>query len=191
MSDVVREGKAREIGCSNFTGAQLREAAIHAPSEAAQFVSIQNEYSLLDRTFELEVLRACDELNVVLLPYFPLFHGLLTGKYRYGQAVPNGSRMTTHSYAWIRDAVLAERNLETVERLIAFAEGRGHSVLELAFSWLLSRSFIPSVIAGATSEAQVRKNATAGRWRLTDDDAAIVDTLTKDFVYHSGSRLET
>ena len=164
LDDLVRAGKVREIGCSNFSVAQLEEA--DRAARGAKFVSVQNEYSLLHREPEQGVLDACARLGLAFIPYFPLASGLLTGKYRAGQPAPAGSRLEDR----VDDA-----RLQAAERLIAVAEGRGHTVLELAFSWLLTRPTVASVIAGATSAAQVRSNVAAAGWRMTAADLGAVE----------------
>jgi aryl-alcohol dehydrogenase-like predicted oxidoreductase len=175
LDDLVKAGKVREIGCSNFSAAQLREAEAAVRSGAARFVSVQNEYSLFRREAEREVLGACEHQGLAFIPYFPLANGLLTGKYRKGRPLPEGARLTSGRNR--HSSLLTEENLDKVERLIAFAESRGHTLLELAFSWLLARPVVASVIAGATSAGQVRSNARAGRWRLTEEELAEVDGI--------------
>jgi aryl-alcohol dehydrogenase-like predicted oxidoreductase len=172
LDELVRTGKVREIGCSNFSAAQLREAEAAAKG-GARFVSVQNEYSLLHREAEAEVLAECARLGIAFIPYFPLASGLLTGKYRKGDPVPGGTRLSEERFA----DQLSEDNLERVERLAYFAEMRGHTLLELAFSWLLARRAVASVIAGATSAAQVDANAAAAGWLLTRADLAEIDDL--------------
>jgi len=173
LDDLVRAGKVREIGCSNFSVEQLREAE-EAAKGGARFVSVQNEYSLFHREPEKGVLAECERLDLAFLPYFPLASGLLSGKYRKGQSAPEGSRLDSARFA----KQLADENLEIVEKLIAFSESRGHSVLDLAISWLLARSTtVASVIAGATKPEQIRANVAAGDWALTDDDLAEIDTI--------------
>ena len=174
LDEAVRAGKVREIGCSNFSAAQLREAQAAVRDGAARFVSVQNEYSLLQREPEREVLAECERQNLAFVPYFPLASGLLTGKYRRGRAAPAGARIQQDG----RFAdLLAERNLEVVEKLIAFAEARGRTLLELAISWLLARPAVASVIAGATAPEQVAANAKAATWRLTSSDLAEIDAI--------------
>lgn len=171
LSELVRAGKVREIGCSNFSVAQLREAAA---VEGAHFVSVQNEYSLFARAPETDgVLAECEGTGVALLPYFPLANGLLTGKYRAGAAIPTGSRAADG----FGPSVFTPANLEVVEKLISFAEERNRSILELAFGWLLSHSSVASVIAGASKPEQARANAAAGGWKLTAADLARIDTI--------------
>jgi aryl-alcohol dehydrogenase-like predicted oxidoreductase len=172
LDELVRAGKVREIGCSNFSVDQLREARDTAPG--ARFVSVQNEYSLFHREPEQGVLDECRAQGLAFIPYFPLASGLLTGKYRRGQAPPRGTRITSGGrYA----DLLSDENLERVEKLARYAESRGHTLLELAFAWLLARGEVVSAIAGATSAAQVRSNAAAAAWRMTPEERAEVDAL--------------
>ncbi|MBB6052102.1 aldo/keto reductase [Armatimonas rosea] len=169
LRELVIQGKVRELGCSNFSVAQLRAAA---ESIGPQFVSVQNEYSLFARQPETDsVLAECAATHVGLLPYFPLASGMLTGKYRKGQPLPEGTRINAES-RWLTD-----ENLTKAEALLAFSEAHGHTLLELAFSWLLARSAVSSVIAGATKPEQVRANVAAASWPLTDDELAQIDAL--------------
>jgi aryl-alcohol dehydrogenase-like predicted oxidoreductase len=173
LQDLVREGKVREIGCSNVSAAQLRESASGAAGRGtARFVSVQNEYSLLDRAAECGVLPECERQQLAFLPYYPLASGLLTGKYRRGAAAPEGSRLSGGRYA----PELSDENLRAVEALRVFAESRGHSLLELAFGWLLTQPAVASVIAGATRPEQVRSNAAAAGWTLS---AAELDEVNR------------
>lgn len=174
LDELVKAGKVREIGCSNFSAQQIREAEAALRPGAARFVSAQNEYSLLHRDPEREVLLECERRGLSFLPYFPLANGLLTGKYRAGRPAPQGTRISTQERF---GKLLNERNLQVVEGLIRFAETRGHSILELAFSWLLAHPKVASVIAGATSEQQVRSNSGAAGWKLTPADLAEVDRI--------------
>jgi aryl-alcohol dehydrogenase-like predicted oxidoreductase len=139
-------------------------------------VSVQNEYSLFHREPEQGVLAECEREGLAFLPFFPLASGLLTGKYRQGRPLPEGARLTSSQRF---GKLLSEENLATVERLIAFAESRGHTLLELAFSWLLARPVVASVIAGATSPQQIAANTGAAGWRLTPEDLAEVDVILK------------
>jgi aryl-alcohol dehydrogenase-like predicted oxidoreductase len=174
LNDLVKSGKVREIGCSNFSVEQLREAEAATETGAARFVSVQNEYSLFHREPGRNgILAECAALGIAFLPYFPLANGLLTGKYRKGQAPPEGSRIST---GWHAD-LFTEKNLDKVEKLMAFAESHSHTILELAFSWLLSREMVSSVIAGATSPDQVRANANAPVWDLTEAELEEVNTI--------------
>ncbi|MCU1257531.1 MAG: aldo/keto reductase [Bryobacterales bacterium] len=167
MKELQRAGKVREIGCSNFSAEQLREAP--------DFASVQNEYNLLHREPEADVIPECERLGMAFLPYFPLASGLLTGKYRKGQPLPKGTR---GGDAW-GPKVFTDENLDKVEKLIAYAESKGHTLLELAFSWLASKRVVASVIAGATSPEQVRANAQAVKWDLRYSDLAAIDAITK------------
>lgn len=174
LNDLVREGKVREIGCSNFSVEQLREAEAAVRPGDARFVSVQNEYSLFHREPEDGMLAECARQDVAFIPYFPLASGLLTGKYRKGEPVPEGSRLSGGRYG----SMLSDENLERVEQLIAFAEARRHTLLELAFEWLLDRPQVASVIAGATRPEQVRSNAAAAvEWHFSDADRAEIDRI--------------
>jgi aryl-alcohol dehydrogenase-like predicted oxidoreductase len=172
LRELVRAGKVREIGCSNFSAAQLREAR-QAAGDGVHFVSVQNEYSLLHREPEAEVIPECREEGLAFLPFFPLANGLLTGKYRRGAAAPKGSR----GDAGFGPKVFTEQNLAKVEKLAAFAEERGHTLLELAVSWLAAQPTVASVIAGATSPEQVKANASAADWKLTAADLAEISAI--------------
>ena len=175
MQDLVRAGKVREIGCSNFSADLLRRAEQAAGTGRPRFVSVQNEYSLIRREPETAVLPECERLGIAFIPYFPLASGLLTGKYRRGQPVPKGSRGDAQ---W-GPKVFTDENLAIVEQLIAFAESRGHTLLELSMSWLLSRPAVASVIAGATKPEQVKDNAAAAGWQLKDSDLAQIDSIAR------------
>jgi aryl-alcohol dehydrogenase-like predicted oxidoreductase len=180
MDGLAEQGKVREIGCSNFSAEQLDGAADVADDLGLRrFVTVENEYSLLERKPEQEVLAACERLDVSFIPYFPLASGLLTGKYRRGRPVPAGSRLGGRGGRPAEDVVEGGK-LDVTARLAAFAEARGHTLLELALSWLASRPRVVSVIAGATSPEQVRANAAAaGAWTLDPDELAEVDRLTR------------
>ena len=174
LDKLVRAGKVREIGCSNFAAEQIREATRVGRPKAARFVSVQNEYSLLHREPERAVLGTCEELGIAFLPYFPLASGLLTGKYRQGREAPTGTRIADMEY--FKRTMTPER-LERVEALARFAESRGRRLLDLAISWLLTRPVVGSVIAGATSADQVKRNALAASWKLSAAELAEVDAL--------------
>jgi aryl-alcohol dehydrogenase-like predicted oxidoreductase len=175
LDELVRQGKAREIGCSNFTVAQLEEAAAAVSVGAAGFASVQNQYSLLYREPEDGVLPFCSTQGMAFLPYYPLASGLLSGKYQVGRA-PAGTRLAGYP-AERTNAWLAQRNLDAVDALARFAKERGHSVLDLAVAWLLSHGPLSSVIAGAMTPAQVHANAAASGWVLPEDDLALLDQL--------------
>ena len=176
MSALVDEGKVLEIGCSNFSSKQLDESEDAAKELGVhRFVTVQNEFSLLVREPRDEVLPACRRLGIGFMPYFPLASGLLTGKYRRGEPPPAGSRLAGPG-GW--DEFMTDERFELVERLVSFAASHGHTILELAMSWLASQSEIATVIAGATSAEQVRANAAAVEaWTLTGDELAEVDEL--------------
>lgn len=175
LDELVKAGKVREIGCSNFSAEQLREAEDAAKaSGGARFVSVQNQYSLLHREPEAEVLPECRRLGIGFLPYFPLASGLLTGKYRKGQPVPEGTRIQPGGH-W--DAALSDESLGKVEALRDFAESHGHTLLELAFSWLAAHSEVASVIAGATKPEQVQANARAVSWKLDQSQIEAVNKI--------------
>jgi aryl-alcohol dehydrogenase-like predicted oxidoreductase len=177
LDQLVKEGKVREIGCSNFSVAQIREEADAAAKERAHFLSVQNEFNLFHREPEKNgVLAECEVRGMAFLPYFPLASGLLTGKYRKGQKPPEGSRAAD---GW-GPKVFTDKNLAIVESLIEFAESRSHSILELAFVWLLSHRPVASVIAGASKPEQVRVNTKAANWQLTSDDLALIDSIMKE-----------
>jgi aryl-alcohol dehydrogenase-like predicted oxidoreductase len=172
LDELVKAGKVREIGCSQFSVPQLREAESAAKPGAARFVSVQNEYSLLRREPEQGVLQECERAGLAFLPFFPLASGLLTGKYRKGKGVPEGSRIAD----WF-EGKISPVDLDRIEALIAFAEARGHTILELAFSWLLAHRVVASVIAGATTPEQVRANVAAASWSLTAAEMAKIDSI--------------
>jgi aryl-alcohol dehydrogenase-like predicted oxidoreductase len=175
LDDLVHQGKVRYIACSNLAPWQLVDAWWTSKHHNLHsLLSTQAEYSLLERGAETTLFPALERTGMSLLPYFPLASGLLTGKYRKGQAVPADSRMSM-SYFQSR---LTEERLDTVEKLIAFAESRGHTILELAMSWLASNPLVSSVIAGATKPEQVTANARAVTWKLTADDLAELNALT-------------
>jgi len=173
LDALVNAGKVREIGCSNFSAAQLKEAEA-AAKDGARFVSVQNHYSLLHRDGESDVLPECERLGLAFLPYFPLANGLLTGKYRKGQPPPPGARISGEGrFAdW-----LSEEKLDRVEALIQYADTRGHTILELAVSCLLARPVIASVIAGATKTEQIQANANSANWQLTPQEVAEIDAI--------------
>ena len=171
LDELVRGGKVREIGCSNFSVEQIREAAKAA--KGARFVSVQNEFSLFHREPEKGVLQECEKQGMTFLPYFPLANGLLTGKYRVGKKPPEGSRAAEG----FGPKIFTETNLEIVDALIEFAETRNHTILELAFGWLLSHKPVASVIAGASKAEQVRVNAHSASWQLSPDDLREIDAI--------------
>jgi len=178
LDDLITAGKVRYIGNSNYAGWQIADADWIARSGPFnRFVAAQNNYSLLERNVAREVLPACEHFGLGFLPFFPLASGLLTGKYRRGEPPPEGTRLA----AWgARGAqALSDSAFDRVEALEAWARGRNHSILELAFAWLLGQPVVASVIAGATSPEQVKANAATSEWRLTPEEVAEVTALVK------------
>jgi aryl-alcohol dehydrogenase-like predicted oxidoreductase len=176
LDELVRAGKIREIGCSNFSAAQIREAEGAVRDGAARFVSVQNEYNLLKREADLDVLPECESSGLAFIPYYPLASGVLTGKYRRGEPPPPGTRLA--GMAGTRtDSLLSNGTFQVVENLEAFATRCGHSLLELAFAWLITRPALASVIAGATTPEQVRANARASNWVLTGPELEEIDKI--------------
>lgn len=174
LEDLVRQGKVRYIGCSNLPGWQLVDANWTARHHGLSRLSTtQTEYNLIARSAEKDLFPAMRAAGMTLLPYFPLASGLLTGKYRKGQPIPEGTRM---NMPYFRGG-LTDEKLEVIEKLIAFSEARGHSILELAFSWLLAQPIVSSVIAGATKPEQATANARAAGWQLSEADRAEIDTI--------------
>jgi aryl-alcohol dehydrogenase-like predicted oxidoreductase len=174
LDDLVRQGKVRYLGCSNFSGWQVVEAAWTAKSASlSPFVSAQNFYNLIERNVEKELVPACNAYGLGVLPYFPLASGLLTGKYQRGQAAPAGTRLSAARFA----AALNDKNFDRVEKLAGFAADAGHSLLELAIGWLASQPHVPSVISGATSPEQVEANVRAAEWKLSAAELAKVGEL--------------
>jgi aryl-alcohol dehydrogenase-like predicted oxidoreductase len=177
LDELVRAGKVREIGCSNFSVEQLAAAdAASSSGGLARFVSVQNEYSLKKRDPERGVLDACEEYDLAFIPYFPLASGVLTGKYRRGEAPPEGTRLSKMPAERVGQA-LSDANLDKVEALEGWARDHGHSLLDLAMAWLLGKPRVASVIAGATKPEQVVANAHAASWALSAADVAEVDAI--------------
>jgi aryl-alcohol dehydrogenase-like predicted oxidoreductase len=174
LDSLVRTGKVRYIGCSNFSGWMIADAAWTARTRHdTPFISVQNQWSLLSREIEGEVTTAAENFGFGVLPYFPLASGLLTGKIRPGQSAPADSRLSVQGF----DRVVTPENIDKVERLRAWAEQRGWSVTRLALSWLASQPVVGSVIAGATSPQQVRENAEATDSHLTPEEVSEVGSL--------------
>jgi aryl-alcohol dehydrogenase-like predicted oxidoreductase len=177
LDDLVRDGKVRYIGNSNFPAWRVAEAEYVARAmNVSRFVSCQDEYSLVVRDIEKDLLPAAQEYNLGILPFFPLASGLLTGKYKRGEAAPGDTRFG--KVARLRDRYVTPRNEAIVEKLQAFASARGHSMLELAFSWLAARPQVASVIAGATRVEQVEQNVKAIAWNLSADEMKEIDAIT-------------
>jgi len=174
LDELVRQGKVRQIGHSNFTGAMIADAAAAAGRKGtARFVSAQNEWSLLNRAVESEVIPACEKHSLGQLPYFPLASGMLTGKYRRGEKFAAGSRFATMGDYFAK--VASDANFAKVEALERVAKAHGYTLLELAMGWLASQPSVASVIAGATTPEQVRSNASSLRWKMSAADLAEIE----------------
>jgi aryl-alcohol dehydrogenase-like predicted oxidoreductase len=179
LDDLIRQGKVRYIGCSNFPAWQVTEAHWTAKAGGLNpFVSCQDEYSLVFRKPEAELMPAMRKLGLGLLPFFPLASGLLTGKYRRNVALPAGTRLANTQR--LADRYLTDRNWQIAERLADFAESCGHTMLELAFSWLLAQRPVASVIAGATLPEQLEQNVKAGEWRLAAEELAEINRIAAE-----------
>jgi aryl-alcohol dehydrogenase-like predicted oxidoreductase len=175
LDDLVKQGKVRYIGCSNLPGWQVVEAqwtSKHLGLES--FVSCQDEYSLLVRKAEQDVAPVAARYGMGLLPYFPLASGMLTGKYKRGAPTPAGTRMAgTDRYSRYQ----TDSSFDVVEKLEAYAKARGHTLVELSFSWLLAKAPVSSVIAGATKPEQIAQNVKAGDWTLTAGEIAEIEAI--------------
>jgi aryl-alcohol dehydrogenase-like predicted oxidoreductase len=172
LHELVVEGKVRYIGCSNFTGWQVADADwIARSAHSTPFISAQNHYSLIERGVEAELVPACERFGLGLLPFFPLANGLLTGKYRRGEAAPAGTRLVD------RETWLSDRRFDQVEAIESYAAERGVSLLQVAIGGLAAKPAVASVIAGATKPEQVVTNVEAGAWVPTADDLAVLNTL--------------
>jgi aryl-alcohol dehydrogenase-like predicted oxidoreductase len=175
LDALVRAGKVREIGSSNFSGEQIDAAGeVSAANGWSRFVSAQNHFNVLHRAPLDDVVPACVRNHLGMLPYFPLASGLLTGKYGRGEPPPAGTRLATMPEDRAAK-ILSDRNFERLERLAAFAAARDHTILELAFAWLSGQSAVASVIAGATQPDQVRANVAAGAWKLSQEELDELD----------------
>jgi aryl-alcohol dehydrogenase-like predicted oxidoreductase len=174
LTELVREGKVRYIGCSNMAGWQLADADWTArTAHLERFVSVQNEYSLLERGIEAEVVPAAERFGLGVLPYFPLASGLLTGKYKRGAPIPSGTRYER----WGMESALTGERFDIVEKLEGFAAERGITLLDVAVGWLADRAVVASVIAGATRPDQVRANVRAAAWEPTAGDLDAIDQI--------------
>jgi aryl-alcohol dehydrogenase-like predicted oxidoreductase len=173
LDELVREGKVRHIGCSNFSAAEIDEAArVAADRGGASFVSLQNHYNLLRRDLEGDVVPACVRHGLGILPYFPLERGLLTGKYRRGEAAPAGTRLAGNGGPVADDATF-----DVVEGLERFGRDRGLTLLEVAIGGLAAQPAVASVIAGATRPEQIAANARAAEWLPDADDLRALDEV--------------
>ena len=179
LDDLIAAGTVRYVGHSNFAGWQIASAEWIARANGLnRFITAQNHYSLLKRDIEAEVVPASTEFGLSILPYFPLASGLLTGKYARGKDSPAGSRLSGESPT--SGGFVNEKNMDRVERLRSLADASGHSMIELAISWLANRPYVGSVIAGATSPVQVKSNAAAAGWLMSDDELSEIDAITSE-----------
>lgn len=175
LHDLVQQGKVRALGCSNFSAAMIAEADAQANKlKSPHFATAQNEWSLLKRDVEQDAIPACERYRLGQLPYFPLASGLLTGKYKRGEGFAAGTRLATFTFA---QRMATEANFAKIEAVQAYAEQRGHTLLEIAFAWLGAQPCVTSVIAGATTPEQVRANATAANWKLSAQEVAEISAL--------------
>jgi aryl-alcohol dehydrogenase-like predicted oxidoreductase len=177
MADLVTAGKVREIGCCNLTASQLEEA--DAVDADARFVSLQSALNLFSRGALTDLLPTCERLGLAFVPYYPLASGMLTGKYRRGE-VPSDSRLAEQLDDTGRERLLTDRTFDRIEALDAWATARGHSLLELAFAWLLAQPTVATVIAGSARPGQASTNAAAGTWRLSPEEAAEVTRVVAE-----------
>lgn len=178
FEDMIRQGKVRYIGCSNMPSWQVATAQWTAKDiGATPFVSAQDEYSLVVRDAEKELIPTLQHYGLGLLPYFPLASGLLTGKYRRNAPMPEGARLTNTQR--LANRYLTDGNWEKAEKLGDYAAAQGRTMVELAFSWLASQPVVSSVIAGATRPEQIAANVKAADWALTADDVAAIDAITR------------
>jgi aryl-alcohol dehydrogenase-like predicted oxidoreductase len=176
LNELVQSGKVRFIGCSNLPAWQVTDSKwISLTKGYASFVSCQDEYSLVRREVEQELIPMATQFNIGLLPYFPLASGLLTGKYKKGEPLPEGTRFSNSQ--GLADRYMTDANWNKVQALDTFAKDAGHSLLELAFCWLLRQPTVSSVIAGATKPEQVEGNVKAANWTLSEDEIAAVDRI--------------
>jgi aryl-alcohol dehydrogenase-like predicted oxidoreductase len=172
LDELVLGGSVRVIGASNFNARQLEEAdAVARERGLTRFAAVQNEYSLLVRDAERDVLPACERLRLGFVPYFPLASGLLTGKYRRGETAPSGARLSG------RERVASDEQFDLLDALESYARERGVTLLDVAIGALIVRPAISSVIAGATKPEQVRANAAAARWKPSAEDLAALEQL--------------
>jgi aryl-alcohol dehydrogenase-like predicted oxidoreductase len=175
LTDLVRSGKVRYLGSSNFAGWQVADAEWTARTPALErFVSAQNEYNLLQRGIERDLVPALEQYGIGLLPFYPLASGLLTGKYRRGVPPPSGSRIAD----WGRESSLTHVAFDVIESLESFAKARSLTLLDVAISGLAAQPAVASVIAGATSRSQVAANVRAGEWQPSADDLAEINQIT-------------
>jgi aryl-alcohol dehydrogenase-like predicted oxidoreductase len=178
LDDLVSSGKVRYVGCSNVSAWGVADAAWIAKTRGFNgFISAQDEYSILVRKLEPELKPMCEHFGIGILPYFPLASGMLTGKFKKGEPLQEGTRLAAAKGAGYFDHFMTDEKFDVVAKLGEYAEARGHTLLELAFSWLLAQPVIPSVIAGATKPAQVEANVKAADWIMTAEELAEIDKI--------------
>jgi aryl-alcohol dehydrogenase-like predicted oxidoreductase len=178
LDDLIAQGKVRYIGCSNLPAWQVVEANCTASARGCStFLACQEEYSLLVRDIERELLPAMKKLGLSLLPYRPIAGGFLTGKYRRNAPMPEGARLASASQKRFADRFLTNQNWDRLERLEVFGKERGRSLLDIAFGWLASKPFIPSVIAGASTPEQVDLNWKAVTCNLSQEELLQIDAV--------------
>ena len=176
LDQLIRQGKVRYIGCSNMSAGQVAQAqAVAEANGLHRFICCQDQYNLLSREIEAELIPELEQQRLPLLPYFPLASGMLTGKYQFGAPVPQAARLSQKRYS---DRFLSDRNFAIIEELKKFCAQRGRSMLELAFGWLLTKPLIGSVIAGASTPEQLRQNVASTGWRLNADEMAEVNRIS-------------
>jgi aryl-alcohol dehydrogenase-like predicted oxidoreductase len=174
MDDIVRSGKVRYVGCSNFAGWQIVEATwASKTNHLNRFISAQQRYNLLERAVEREFVPACLSQEVAMIPYYPLASGFLTGKYKPGEPAPEGTRLASGIRFYV--GILTEKNFDALAKLQTFAQARGRSMVELAIGWLATQPVVGCIITGATKPEQIEENARASSWRLTPEELAEVD----------------
>ena len=177
LDDLVRAGKVRYIGCSNYAAWQLSDALwTSSVNHLHSFLTVQSRYNILDRQIEAELVPCCQSHSIGVIPWGPLAGGFLTGKYRKGEKAPSDARLSKPHALY--DSVFTEANWSKLAKLEAFASERGHTVGELAIAWLLSKPYVSTVIAGAKKPEQVSANIAAGKWKLTAEEAARVDDIS-------------
>ncbi len=180
LDDLVRQGKILYVGVSNFSAWETAEAVLTSRNLGlSPVVSLQSDYSLLQRAVEKEIVPFCTAFNIGMIPYYPLASGFLTGKYKRGEALPEGTRLAGMPDGPYKDRFLNEGNFGVLEILEDFAQQRGHTVLELAIAWLNSQPQVSSVISGATKAEQVEQNAKAADWTLSESDLKDLETALK------------
>jgi len=176
LTDVIKAGKVRYIGCSNYDAWRMADAMWTSERYGlARFISAQPEYSMLVRDIESEVLPACESYGLGILPYFPLAHGFLTGKYKRGEPIPEGTRLALTPNA--QGKRLTDDNFDALDKLESFVRARGKNLVDLAFAWLLANGAVSSVIAGASNPEQVKQNASTVEWELSSDEMDELDDI--------------